>query len=61
MVAIIVIVAVLVVIAVAAGISSRRRADERAQVARERRDIAGDLADRDRAEGRFSRAGDAVR
>jgi hypothetical protein len=47
MVAIILILAVLALIAVAAGIGSRRKADERAGVARERAHIADDLAGRE--------------
>jgi hypothetical protein len=46
MIAILLIVAVLIVIAVGAGISSRRKADERAGVDRERRLIAHELGDR---------------
>jgi hypothetical protein len=46
MVAILLIIAVLIVIAVATGITSRRKADERAGVDRERRLIAHELGDR---------------
>jgi hypothetical protein len=46
MVAILLILVVLAMIAVLAGISSRRKADERAGVDRERRLIARELGDR---------------
>jgi hypothetical protein len=67
MVEVLAIIAVLLLIAVGAGIRSRGRAAERAAVARERRDIAGQLSDQrrereaaERTEPRFARLGDAA-